>query len=186
MEQREKNIVDAAVRVFHRYGVKRASMNDIAEEAGVARQTLYNVYSNKDDILRGAIRKYCEDAIAAIESELPYLNTLEAQIALVLRESTLKPYTILHSSPNAQDLIDGFNETGREELEKSSVAFRDQLIRILTPHADSLSSKGLEPVRLAEIVQRAAGAFKYQATDQAHLEAMLDGLVNLAVAASRT
>ena len=48
MEQREVKIVDAAFRVFSRYGVKRTTMNDIAEEAGLVRQTLYTVYKNKD------------------------------------------------------------------------------------------------------------------------------------------
>ena len=50
MNEREKKIIEAAVEVFHRYGVKRASMSDIADEAGVSRQTVYNAFSNKDEL----------------------------------------------------------------------------------------------------------------------------------------
>ena len=46
--------------MFSRYGVKRTSMVDLAQEAGVSRQTLYNVFRNKDDVLRALIRAYTE------------------------------------------------------------------------------------------------------------------------------
>lgn len=51
MNQTEQALLDAAMRVFSRYGVKRSSMSDLCEEAGVSRQTFYNNFRNKDDIL---------------------------------------------------------------------------------------------------------------------------------------
>ncbi|SDB45349.1 transcriptional regulator, TetR family [Bauldia litoralis] len=35
-------------------------MGDLAKEAGVGRQTLYNVFRNKDDVLGALIRAYTE------------------------------------------------------------------------------------------------------------------------------
>lgn len=177
MENRERNILEAATQVFLRYGVKRASMGDIAAEAGVARQTLYNIYANKDDILRGSIAMYGEDAMAAIEAELPERRSVKDQVALVLREMTLKPYVFLHSSPNAQDLIEGYNEAGRNEMEANYTAFQAILTRILAVQATNLEAKGLSADLLAEIIRRAATAFKYQASDEAHLSELIDGLL---------
>ncbi|MEM9247275.1 MAG: helix-turn-helix domain-containing protein [Pseudomonadota bacterium] len=183
MENRERNILEAATRVFLRYGVKRASMGDIASEAGVARQTLYNLYANKDDILRGSIRMFGYDAMAAIERDLAVGLSLRAQIALVFEETALKPYRFLHASPNAHDLIEGYNDAGRDEMNANYAAFRSVLARILSPYETALAIRGLTSASLAEIAQRGAAAFKYQAMDEAHLSALLDGLTSLVEAA---
>ena len=56
MRGRDEHIIDAAKRLFLRYGVKRTGMNDIAEEAGISRQTLYKSFANKDAVLQATIR----------------------------------------------------------------------------------------------------------------------------------
>ena len=183
MENRERNILDAATRVFLRYGVKRASMGDIAAEAGVARQTLYNTYSNKDDILRGSIRAYGTDALQAIEAKLPGLTTTAEKVDLILDEMALKPFVLLHSSPNAQDLIDGYNAAGRSEMEANNDAFQSLFLRIFTSHADALPRRGLSPDLLAELARRSATSLKYQAQDEGHLRTLIEGLRSMIVAA---
>ncbi len=45
-------IVSAAERLFLKRGFGGVSMDDLAEEAGVARRTLYNQFASKEDILR--------------------------------------------------------------------------------------------------------------------------------------
>ena len=49
LETREQ-IIDAAERVFHKKGVSRSSLSDIAEEAGVTRGAIYWHFKNKHDI----------------------------------------------------------------------------------------------------------------------------------------
>ncbi len=185
MEDRERNILEAATRVFLRYGVKRASMGDIAAEAGVARQTLYNSYTNKDDILRGSIRLFGHDAVAAIEAELPLQSSLEGRVSLILNEMAVKPYAILHSSPNAQDLIDGYNAAGRDELEANYVTFQGYLADAFKGHEAALAENGMTPDLLAEILRRAAATFKHQARDEKHLRTLTDGLIALSLSATR-
>ena len=183
MENRERKILDAATQVFLRYGVKRASMGDIASEAGVARQTLYNSYSNKDDILRGSIRMFGIDAMAAIEAGLPSATTPAEKVDIVLREMSLKPFVFLHSSPNSQDLIEGYNAAGKSEMEANYQAFQDVLEHIFDPYAERLGKRELTPRLLAELVRRSAAALKMQATDEAHLSQLLSGLTFTVAAA---
>ena len=45
-------IVGAAERLFLKSGFGGVSMDELAEEAGVARRTLYNQFASKEDILR--------------------------------------------------------------------------------------------------------------------------------------
>ena len=50
-EFREKEILEAARRVFTREGFKKASMEKIAEEAGLAKGTVYLYFPNKDQLV---------------------------------------------------------------------------------------------------------------------------------------
>ena len=49
-EIRSKDIIDAAQRLFFSNDYEDVTMNDIAEEAEMARGTLYQYFKNKDDI----------------------------------------------------------------------------------------------------------------------------------------
>ena len=50
LEIRREDIIDAAEKLFFSNGYENVSMNDIAEEAEMARGTLYKYFMNKDDI----------------------------------------------------------------------------------------------------------------------------------------
>ena len=49
-EQRRKDIVDAAERVFFKKGHENATMDDVAEEAELSKGTLYLYFKNKEDL----------------------------------------------------------------------------------------------------------------------------------------
>lgn len=76
--EREKIILDASLRVFSRYGVKRATMADLAEEAGISRSSLYNW----DDVLRALIRSHTDRAIAEAEAAPEGVDDPGAQLGI--------------------------------------------------------------------------------------------------------
>lgn len=47
----KSKIVDAAVRCFERYGVQRTTMGDIADEAGIARQSVYRAFESRSTLI---------------------------------------------------------------------------------------------------------------------------------------
>ena len=51
----ENRICQAAFACFHRVGVERTTMSDVAREAGITRPTLYKYFRNKTDVLFTAI-----------------------------------------------------------------------------------------------------------------------------------
>jgi AcrR family transcriptional regulator len=51
MELRRQHILQAAARVFGERGFRGATIHNVAEAAGVADGTIYNVFANKADIL---------------------------------------------------------------------------------------------------------------------------------------
>ena len=56
-EERRRQILDAAVRVFARSGYHRSRVGDIAEEAGVAHGLLYHYFSSKEEVLQTVFRE---------------------------------------------------------------------------------------------------------------------------------
>ncbi|WP_245694754.1 TetR/AcrR family transcriptional regulator [Streptomyces abyssalis] len=56
-EVRERQMLDAAVAGFARHGYQAASMDDIAEEAGVSKPLVYLYLKSKEDLFTACIRR---------------------------------------------------------------------------------------------------------------------------------
>src|SRR4029078_8956910 len=64
-EEKRRQILDAAVRVFARSGYHSCRVGDITEEAGVAHGLLYHYFKSKDDVLEAVFRDAWGDVLAA-------------------------------------------------------------------------------------------------------------------------
>lgn len=175
MKNREQ-IIEAAIGVISRYGVKRTTMSDVAAEANIVRQTLYNLYANKEDLLRAMMRHIGEQSVAAIRSEAEEADGLAAKLNIFFLHFVVKPYEWLQSSPDARDIVDGFNDAARDELAKSYENHRTVLQELLKPYAGRIEQAGLKLPALADIIQTAAKGAKSSARDKRHLNVLLDSL----------
>lgn len=184
MSERELNILQAAERVFLRYGVKRASMSDVAQEAGISRQTLYKAFRSKDDILRFHIRVYSDQAIKDIKAALKSTTDLGDQIDLILQRMIVPGFELVRSSPNAQDIIEGINDTTKEELALSAERFQAVLVTVLEPFKDALNATDTTPAEMAGFIQMSARAAKDTASDKKNLVRQLHLIRALCVKAA--
>lgn len=57
---RREQIIAAAVKVFGQKGTQRATIRDIAREAGIADGTIYNYFANKDALIVGILAQINE------------------------------------------------------------------------------------------------------------------------------
>lgn len=117
MNARDEKLIEAALSVFARYGVSKATMNDIAREAGVARQTLYNAYPGKEAILRATVKTAGTADLHAVLKAWEDAPSLGEKLDLYFALGPLKWYDLVQSSPEAADLIDGIHNIAREESE---------------------------------------------------------------------
>lgn len=177
MNEREEKILDAAIGVFLRYGVQRSSMSDIAKEANVARQTLYNAFASKDEVLRATIRLFSERSRRRIESALEPGQNLETKLNVVFEHTVIAPYMRLHESPNAADFIEGCNQAAKEEIEAQDEQTRLAIEQLLKPFGNVLKENGINPKQLSDFVQRSSSAAKHSATSRRHLNVLLNTLI---------
>jgi AcrR family transcriptional regulator len=88
-EDKRRQLLDAAVRVFARKGFHASRVGDIAEEAGVAHGLLYHYFKSKDQVLEAVFSENWSLLIARIESveetDEPAADQLRHVAAIVLR-----------------------------------------------------------------------------------------------------
>ena len=79
-----EEILDAAVLIFSRVGVERATTNAIAAEAGVSPGSLYQYFDDLADIARALGQRYAEQVTAAHEQALAGFDHRSAPLPVVL------------------------------------------------------------------------------------------------------
>ena len=86
-EQRRKLIMRAALKIFSKKGYSPTALDEVAQEAGIAKGTLYLYFKDKEDLIYNTIMSVLdhlkERMIDGIPSDLPPLKTLE-RIAFIL------------------------------------------------------------------------------------------------------
>jgi TetR/AcrR family transcriptional regulator, fatty acid metabolism regulator protein len=114
-EEKRRQILDAAVRVFARSGFHTSRVGDIAEEAGVAHGLLYHYFSSKADVLETIFRENWAvllERIEAVEkSAEPARDQLRHVAVILLRTWQHEPDVVrvlvreIARSPEVQDRI---------------------------------------------------------------------------------
>jgi TetR/AcrR family fatty acid metabolism transcriptional regulator len=89
LEDKRRQLLDAAVRVFARKGFHASRVGDIAEEAGVAHGLLYHYFKSKDQVLEAVFHENWSVLLARIESveetDEPAADQIRHIAAIVLR-----------------------------------------------------------------------------------------------------
>src|SRR5262245_9262774 len=81
-EFREAEILQAARQVFARRGFADASMEEIAQVAGLAKGTLYLYYDSKRELYRAALRAGIVELCDVLEKAVAKAPTLSAQLEI--------------------------------------------------------------------------------------------------------
>lgn len=66
-DQLKIRIAEEARKQFQSYGLKRVTMSDIAEQLGISKKTLYNVFSNKKELIEFSLAYHMEEDSNFIE-----------------------------------------------------------------------------------------------------------------------
>ncbi len=173
---RDENILTAAIRVFMRYGIRRTTMNDIAEEAGLVRQTLYKAYSNRDEVLCAAIRFYSDKSLDAIRKGWSEADSLAAKLDVYFEQAIVASYAVVRASPDAADMIGGYNAAGKAEIQRVQSQKAEAIAEILAPFAKAIQATNMSVDQYADFIQCASIGLRDTAQSEEHLLAQLVAL----------
>jgi AcrR family transcriptional regulator len=83
-EERRDRIIESARALFLRYGFRHTSVNAIAEEAGIAKRTLYMYFPSKEAIFSAMLDECREAAMVRLAAAEQSDQSLESKIADLL------------------------------------------------------------------------------------------------------
>jgi AcrR family transcriptional regulator len=181
--EKELRVLEAAKTVFLRHGFRRVTMQDVAEEAGFSRPALYLIFPNKEEIFKAVVRQLSAESLSAIRAGLPNLPGIEAKLNFTFELWTVRPFTIMLSSPDAKDLVDCSHGFAKDTIQQITAEFEALLVEILEPVASSSHKSVLPAAQIAHLLTASVHGYKEAASSVAELRTMIAGLVTLTLAA---
>jgi len=189
-QARELYILEAAKAVFLRYGFRRVTMQDIADQAGISRPALYLHHSNKEELFKAVITSVAADNLRAVRAEVSSRTGAEPKLQQAFEVWAVQPFQLMLSSPDARDLVDCAHGFARETIAPFYLEFESILTSILKPlvRKPITSSGNLEPLTaagIAHLLTLSAHAFKEASSNIVDLRSMIHSHIALTLAALR-
>jgi AcrR family transcriptional regulator len=104
MEQAKKeSILESAARAFSQFGFRKASVDDIARDAGVAKGTVYLACNSKEDLFYQAVHR----EVRALVASLSKLIDPRVPADQLLLSIALAAVQYVDSHPLVRDLLHG-------------------------------------------------------------------------------
>lgn len=154
MRQREKDkirnrrlLLEAAEKLFAVHGFAMTKIEDVAEEAGFSKATVYNYFDNKEDLFIALIDRKFEEMVQTsedvFEADIPFEDAVENYIKISLNIINQNPnfYRIMMSEfyrfcpefivdkirPRIHNVIMEFRIRLRSFFEQNPTQFRDSI-----------------------------------------------------------
>ncbi|MDQ3032581.1 MAG: TetR/AcrR family transcriptional regulator [Myxococcota bacterium] len=180
---RRRDIVEAAVGLFNRYGYKRTSVDSIAREAGVAKATFYAYFPGKDDVFRAVCVAVCDRILEQAAAAAERAPDLESRLRGVLEAKLVTVYELVDASPHAREILDSQTRIGADIVESADREYVRRLGALLAD-ADrarelDLKAAGHTPSSAAQLLVRSAHGAAHDTTSTRALQKQLRDLVRL-------
>jgi len=181
-EFRVREILDAARRVVAQYGFQGVTLDRVAEEANIAKGTIYLYFQNKEELLKAAIEQGIKDFTSQLRAEVAEAITpieklqrlIEASLELSDTHRDFFKMLLLERNflaasphhPEAAHMLD---------LYLSHIRFIEDLIEegvrtgVLRPHNTEVSAFALNEAMRGSFQQRALGLTTRSALEDANI-----------------
>ena len=173
MDDKKQQILRAAMRAVTRYGIKRTSMEDIANEADISRPAIYQFFRNKDDVIVSCIDLVIEDAFSVANAACIDICEPKAKTATFYIAYLSFFHALVVTGSHGQDLQDASNRLGGERMAAAQQKFAAQLNEMAGLKADD---------DLGQILMLAGSGIKYETPDgdvlQRRLAVLVEKLLN--------
>lgn len=170
MEERACKIAAAGYAVISQYGIRRATMTDVAEAAGVSRQTVYNVFPNREALLAGVVRYHFSSVWDAIHQASAHEHDRRKRFEILLDKLIIESWNSIQAMPHADELELEVATTIRDEVAAVHVEARRKLCEYLLPYQPALNARGITAQGLGEMLHHAIMGFKLSTTTREEIE----------------
>ena len=186
--EKHKAILAAALTLFGHYGYRRTSIEDIAQEAGIAKGTVYLYFKSKEEIFRALSQQLLDQVLSAAEAAGHAHATIETRLRGIMEAKFGYFFDLMHRSAHVRELIDAKNELCADLFAHADRRYAQMLTKTIATAVATkeleLDTVGLDAASTAELLMRgASGLGTYGATPptQAAFRRHLHALVRVFV-----
>ena len=185
---KREQILDSAQRLFSELGFRAVSMERIAEQAGLAKATLYAYFSDKEQVFRAVAERLAQRMVRAVHGELASKGTLTQRVIRALQAKDHLIFELVRASPHAQELFAAKNSLVRERFQQADREIVAAIAALIAQRKRRAQADAIEPARLAQILFDAAtglaNASKSAAGFSVDLEILVRALLNASARSS--
>jgi AcrR family transcriptional regulator len=131
-----ESIVSAAKKLFWKHGIRRVSIEEICQEAGVSKMTCYKHFSNKTAIAKYLIEDLFESGVKA------YKEIYNSDVSYEEKVKKLLDMKMSNAHEMSQELVDDIYKYHDEELFNSIENIKKKMITIYLDDFREAQKKG--------------------------------------------
>lgn len=188
IKDKHEAILTAAFSLFSHYGYRRTSIDDIAQEAGIAKGTVYLYFKSKEEIFRALSQQLLDRVLATAETAAAAPTSVTERLRGVLEAKFGYFFELLHRSAHVRELLDAKNQLCADLFAQTDRRYTRLLTNVIEDAIAQrelhLSRVALEPSEAAELLIRSTSGIGTYGTAAPSLSAFrrhLDALVRVFV-----
>ena len=120
--RKQKQIVESAIALFTRHGIRRVTVEEICREAGASKMTFYRYFTNKIELVKHIWTGWFNGGIARLAEikamEVPFAEKvgllLEYKMEFLSAVSPELVSDLLHRNPELEDFVQELRGRGRQ------------------------------------------------------------------------
>jgi len=111
---KRKSLINTAKDLFFKYGIKRVTVEEICQEAGVSKMTFYKHFKNKNELVKTMVIQITDEAMEKyrklMDSDIPFEEKVRETIQMKLEGSDQMSQAffsdyIPHAEPELHDFV---------------------------------------------------------------------------------
>ncbi|MCY4302885.1 MAG: TetR/AcrR family transcriptional regulator [Aestuariivita sp.] len=143
MDQRHHDIVQTAFRLFSHYGVSKTSMTDVATASNVARQTLYNAFDSKEDLIYAGLLHYAQQARDKISQECAEHVSPGERLDVLFQHLVAIPFEAMQSLPHLDEVLEIASHLPKKKCDDITQTYIEAIHIVLAPYRQTLTKHGI-------------------------------------------
>lgn len=118
IEERKKDILDAALYCFLNFGYSKTSMDDVAKKAGISRPLIYLKFKNKEDLLLGLFDHVMEGRLEEAEKIASLNISRKEKLLRFVEVLKIEPWSKISGCPMSQEFFNTCCDMDEKNFEK--------------------------------------------------------------------
>lgn len=131
IEERKKDILDAALHCFLNFGYSKTSMDDVAKKAGLSRPLIYLKFKNKEDLLLGLFDHIMEGRLEEVEKLVKTNASKKEKLTKMCEILKVEPWSKISGCPMSQEFFGtccNFDSKAYDKFEKHKLKLATDIL----------------------------------------------------------